>query len=156
MNNHLLREWRSRVRAGKTIICLGDVAHPGCVARPALGPRPPSLSRRVLHRARQPRPGPRGAAAGGVDRDQAEVIAKAIHDGLEHGDHVTSDQFRTRLADALMKFCRGLFATTNLIYLSRQIPLLRERLIVLLSGGYDRVDMEALVAASVVRPEGAG
>ena len=34
-----------------------------------------------------------------------------------------------------MKFCRGLFATTNLIYLSRQIPLLRERLIVLLSGG---------------------
>ena len=33
-------------------------------------------------------------SAGGVDRDQAEVIAKAIHDGLEHGDHVTSDQFR--------------------------------------------------------------
>ena len=50
-----------------------------------------------------------------------------------------------------MKFCRGLFATTNLIYLSRQIPLLREeRLIVLLSGG------EALVAASAVRPEVAG
>ena len=40
-----------------------------------------------------------------------------------------------------MKFCLGLFATTNLIYLSQQIPLLRERLIVLLSGGYDRVDM---------------
>ena len=53
MNNHLLLEWRSRVRAGKTIICLGDVAHPGCVARPALGPRPPGLSRRALHRARQ-------------------------------------------------------------------------------------------------------
>ena len=49
-----------------------------------------------------------------------------------------------------MKFCRGLFATTNLIYLSRQIPLLRERLIVLLSGG------EALVAASAARPEVAG
>ena len=28
MNNHLLREWRSRVRAGDTIICLGDVGHP--------------------------------------------------------------------------------------------------------------------------------
>ena len=89
-------------------------------------------------------------------RDQAEVIAKAIHDGLEHGDHVTFDQFRTGLADALMKFCRGLFATTNLIYLSRQIPLLREPLIVLLSGGYDRVDMEALVAASAARPEVSG
>ena len=38
-------------------------------------------------------------AVGGVERDQAEVIAKAIHDGLEHGDHVTSDQFRAGLAE---------------------------------------------------------
>ena len=38
-------------------------------------------------------------AAGGVDRDQAEVIAKAIHDGLEQGDHVTSDQFRAGLVE---------------------------------------------------------
>ena len=39
-------------------------------------------------------------AAGGVDRDQAEVIAKAIHDGrLEQGDHVTSDQFRAGFAE---------------------------------------------------------
>ena len=38
-------------------------------------------------------------AAGGVDRDQAEVIAKAIHDGREPGDHVTSDQFRAGLAE---------------------------------------------------------
>ena len=37
-------------------------------------------------------------AAGGVDRNQAEVIAKAIHNGLEQGDHVTSDQFRAGLA----------------------------------------------------------
>ena len=44
----------------------------------------------------------------------------------------------------------------NPIYLSRQIPLLRERLIVLLSGGYDRVDMEALAVASTTRPEVAG
>ena len=56
--------------------------------------------------------------------------------------------------EALMKSCRGLFATTNLIYLSRQIPLLRERLIVLLCGGYDRVDMEG--AASAARPEVTG
>ena len=33
------------------------------------------------------------------ERDQAEVIAKAIHDGLEQGDHVTSDQFRAALAE---------------------------------------------------------
>ena len=38
-------------------------------------------------------------AAGGVARDQAEVIAKALHDGLEHGNHVTSDQFRASLAE---------------------------------------------------------
>ena len=84
------------------------------------------------------------------------AAVKALRDLWEADDHVTSDQFRTGLADALMKFCRGLFATTNLIYLSRQIPLLRERLIVLLSGGYDGVDMEALVAASAARPEVAG
>ena len=78
------------------------------------------------------------------------AAVEALRDLWEADDHVTSDQFRTGLADALMKFCRGLFATTNLIYLSRQIPLLRERLIVLLSGG------EALVAASAARPEVAG
>jgi len=38
-------------------------------------------------------------AADGVARDQAEAIAKAIHDGLEHGNHVTSDQFRAGLAE---------------------------------------------------------
>lgn len=38
-------------------------------------------------------------AAGGVAREQAEVIAKAIHDGLEQGDHVTPDQFNAGLAE---------------------------------------------------------
>lgn len=37
--------------------------------------------------------------AGGVARDQAEVIAKAIRDGVEQGDHVTSDQFKAGLAE---------------------------------------------------------
>lgn len=41
----------------------------------------------------------RQLAAGGVDRDQAEVIAQAIGDGLERGDHVTSDQFKAGLAE---------------------------------------------------------
>ena len=41
----------------------------------------------------------RQLAAGGVDRDQAEVIAQAIGDSLEHRDHVTSDQFKAGLAE---------------------------------------------------------
>ena len=28
MDEHLLHEWRRRVQAGDTVICLGDVAHP--------------------------------------------------------------------------------------------------------------------------------
>ena len=57
-------------------------------------------------------------AAGGVERDQAEVIAKAIHDGLEQGDHVTSDQFKAGLAEvraeiaALDTDCRRRSATS--------------------------------------------
>ena len=41
----------------------------------------------------------RQLAAGGVDRDQAEVIAEAIREGVEQGDHVTSDQFKAGLAE---------------------------------------------------------
>ena len=37
--------------------------------------------------------------AGGVERRQAEVIAKAIRAGAEQGDHVTSDQFKAGLAE---------------------------------------------------------
>ena len=38
-------------------------------------------------------------AAGGVARGQAEVIAHAIREGVEQGDHVTSDQFKAGLAE---------------------------------------------------------
>ena len=38
-------------------------------------------------------------AAAGVARNQAEVIAKAIRDGLEKGYHFTTDQFRAGLAE---------------------------------------------------------
>ena len=37
--------------------------------------------------------------AGGVERRQAEVIAKAIRAGAEQGDHVTPDQFKAGLAE---------------------------------------------------------
>ena len=38
-------------------------------------------------------------AAGGVDRDQAEVIADAIRQAVEEGDHVTSAQFNAGIAE---------------------------------------------------------
>ena len=37
--------------------------------------------------------------AGGVSRDQAEVIAGAIRHAVEQGDQVTSDQFKAGLAE---------------------------------------------------------
>lgn len=43
-------------------------------------------------------------AAGGVARDQAEVIAHAIREGVEQGDHVTSDQFKAGLAEVRAEF----------------------------------------------------
>jgi halogenation protein CepH len=41
----------------------------------------------------------------------------------------------------------------NIIVRARQIPLLRERFIVLLSGGYDRMDLERILAAAGENPE---
>lgn len=43
----------------------------------------------------------------------------------------------------------------NIISRARQIPLLRERFIVLLSGGYDRMDLERILAAAGENPEDA-
>ena len=37
--------------------------------------------------------------AGGIDRDQAEVIANAMRKLAQQGDHVTADQFKAGLAD---------------------------------------------------------
>ena len=36
---------------------------------------------------------------GGVERRQAEVIAKAIREGAERGEHVTPDQLKAGLAE---------------------------------------------------------
>ena len=41
----------------------------------------------------------RELTAGGVSRDQAEVIAGAIGHAVEQGDHVTSGQFKAGLAE---------------------------------------------------------
>ena len=37
--------------------------------------------------------------AGGIDRDQAEVIANAMRRIAQQGDHVTADQFKAGLAE---------------------------------------------------------
>ena len=75
-----------------------------------------------------------------------------LRDLWEADDHVTSDQFRDGPRGCADEVLPGSVRhhQPDLLYLSRQIPLLRERLIVLLSGG------EALVAASAARPEVAG
>ena len=41
----------------------------------------------------------RELTAGGVERNQAEVIAGAIGHAVEQGDHVTSDQFKAGLTE---------------------------------------------------------
>ena len=41
----------------------------------------------------------RELTAGGVSREQADVIAGAIGHAVEQGDHVTSDQFKAGLAE---------------------------------------------------------
>ena len=41
----------------------------------------------------------RELTAGGVERNEAEVIADAICHAVEQGDHVTSDQFKAGLTE---------------------------------------------------------
>ena len=63
--------------------------------------RPFRRARRVVGgqacSTRSPSPSSSPPAASTATRP--EVIAKAIHNGLEQGDHVTSDQFRAGLAE---------------------------------------------------------
>ncbi len=58
-------------------------------------------------------------AAGGIDRDQAEVIADAIRQAVEQGDYVTSDQFKAGMAEL-----RAEIANLD-VRLSKQIAELR-------------------------------
>ena len=41
----------------------------------------------------------REMTAGGINRDHAEAIAKAMQHVAEQGDHVTSDQFKAGMAE---------------------------------------------------------
>ncbi len=46
----------------------------------------------------------RQLTAGGFDREQADVLADAIRQAAEHGDHVTGDQFAAGIAEIKVHF----------------------------------------------------
>ena len=65
-------------------------------------------------------------AAGGVDRDQAEVIANAMRKVVEQGDHVTADQFKAGQAEVRAEIADVRTEIANLdTRLSAQIAELR-------------------------------
>ena len=46
----------------------------------------------------------RDLTVGGIDRGHAEVLANAIRQAAEQGDHVTRDHFNAGLADVRTEF----------------------------------------------------
>lgn len=49
----------------------------------------------------------------GVDREQADVMADAIRQAAEHGNHVTSDQFKAGLAELRADIYRAMMVQTG-------------------------------------------
>jgi halogenation protein CepH len=93
--------------------------------------------------------------------------AEAIHDAFESGDFSGArlkpyeDKIRhpmNRIFQMIYNWYKVLENkdAANVFVLARQMPLLRERLIVLLSGGYDKVDMEAILKAAESETPAAG
>ena len=86
--------------------------------------------------------------------------ADAIHDGFVHHDasveRLRPYEQKIRLPmERIFKLIRNWYgvlekkdAANNLFTRSRRIPILRERLIVMLSGGYDKMDLDAILAAA--------
>jgi halogenation protein CepH len=85
--------------------------------------------------------------------------ADAIDDAFETGDFSAErlavyEQRIRRPMDRIFKMIYNWYEilqkkdADNIFFRSRKIPLLRERLIVLLSGGYDKVDLEAILQAA--------
>lgn len=86
--------------------------------------------------------------------------ADTIHECLERGDvraeclRPYEDKIRVPMG-RIFKMIRNWYGilekkdtANNIFTRSRRVPLLRERLIVLLSGGYDKVDLEAILRAA--------
>ncbi len=88
----------------------------------------------------------------------AQFAAEAIVAGLASGDTSAAalKVYETRLRKPLEKIYQMILNWYEILdsddrdhffELSRKLPMLRERLIVLLSGGYDKLDMDALLAS---------
>lgn len=85
--------------------------------------------------------------------------AECINDAFAHDDITAArlrpyeDRIRVPM-ERIFKMIRNWYgilekkdAANNIFTRSRRVPILRERLIVLLSGGYDKVDLEAILRA---------
>jgi len=92
--------------------------------------------------------------------------ADAIHDGIVNDDlsaarlRVYEDKIRLPM-DRIFKMIRNWYGVlekkdkrNNIFIRSQRIPLLRKRLIVLLSGGYDKVDLDAILRAAAQNEPG--
>jgi len=85
----------------------------------------------------------------------ADFAAEAVSEGLKTGDTSAAafKRYEERIRPPLAKITKmivnwyGIMGSKdrdNIFEWSRKSPLLRERLIVLLSGGYDKIDLEAI------------
>ena len=86
--------------------------------------------------------------------------ADAILDGFANGGDLSAARLRQyeerirKPMECIFKMIYNWYRilerkdANNIILRSRQIPMLRERFIVLLSGGYDKVSMEQILAAA--------
>ena len=71
----------------------------------------------------------------GIDRDQAAAIADAVRQAAEHGEHVTSDQFKAGLAELrteianletrLIKWVLGIVLTVAALQTAILVAILR-------------------------------
>ena len=86
--------------------------------------------------------------------------ADAILEGFAHGNDFSAarlKQYEDRIRDPMERIFKMIYNwykileekdANNIILRARQIPMLRERFIVLLSGGYDKVTMEQILLAA--------
>ncbi|MGH8474442.1 MAG: NAD(P)/FAD-dependent oxidoreductase [Methylococcales bacterium] len=91
--------------------------------------------------------------------------ADAIDDALTAGDVSAArlEPYEARIRVPMTRIFRMIYNwyriletknPDNIFTRSRKVPLLREQLIVLLSGGYDRVDLDAILSAAGEDPAG--
>ena len=115
-----------------------------------------------------------GDAAMFIDPIFAAGVTLAIRSGILAADCILDAFERRDFSEASLKPCEERFRVpmsrifrlinnwyalldredgSNLILRSRRSPLLRERLIVLLSGGYDKMDLESFLLTASARAE---